>query len=123
MLLSPEARHILGFDYCLQQLKPTSPYGQALKTQVTPFAPGQEAELNKELDAVEGLLLLLADSTAEGHVLRIRHYLAQMPDWREPLNRVAAGGVLSDVELFGLKQNLLFLIAIKSSLQELRPNP
>ncbi|MDP3486897.1 MAG: hypothetical protein Q8S19_03055, partial [Bacillota bacterium] len=96
---------------------------QALKTQITPFTPGQEAELNKELDAVEGLLLLLADSTTEGHILKIRHYLAQMPDWREPLNRVAAGGVLSDIELFGLKQNLLFLIAIKSSLKEIKPNP
>ncbi|KAF0196293.1 MAG: DNA mismatch repair protein MutS domain-containing protein [Bacillota bacterium] len=123
MLLSPEARQILGFDYCLQQLKPLSPYGQALKTQVVPFAPGQEAELNQELDAVEGLLLLLADSTTEGHILKIRHYLAQMPDWREPLNRVAAGGILSDVELFSLKQNLLFIIAIKFSLKEIKSNP
>ena len=123
MLLSPEARQILGFDYCLQQLKPMSPYGQALKTQIAPFLPGQEAELNKELDTVEGLLRLLENQTSEGHVLKIRHYLAQMPDWREPLSRVAAGGVLSDVELFGLKQNLLFLIAIKSSLKELTSNP
>lgn len=123
MLLSREARHILGFDYCLQQLEPMSPYGQALKTQLTPFLPGQESELNKELDAVEGILLLLAHSTTEGHILKTRHHLAQMPDWREPLNRVAAGSVLSDVELFGLKQNLLFLMAIKSSLMELAPNP
>lgn len=118
MLLSTESRLILGVDYFLQQLKPASPYGQALKTQLIPFKRGQETELNVELNLLGKLLALLNDEATEGHLLKIRHYLAQIPDWREPLNRSAAGGVLSDVELFGLKQNLYFLAAIKTVLEQ-----
>jgi len=123
MLLSNEAKQLLGFDYCLHQLRPLSPYGQALKAQLSPYLPGQEEELNQELDAVDQLLSFLQNPAVEGHLLKTQHLLAQIPDWREPLNRVAAGGVLTDVELFGLKQNILFIRAIKAQLAEPKTHP
>lgn len=116
--MSAQTRRIIGFDYCLSQLRPASAYGQACKQALKPCLPGQEDALEKEFDSLENLLSLLRSSEGQGALDSIHHDLTQIPDWREPLGRVSAGGVLSDVELFGLKKTLYFLLSIA---KELRP--
>ena len=110
---------ILGLDYFLASLAPASPYGQALAKAMRPFKPGEEDDLREELASLEHAVSLLA--THPGELLKIRHHLAELPDWREPLHEVVAGGVLSDVELFSLKQNLYFFALIKAHLAALAP--
>jgi len=114
-----DSDRILGIDYFLACLAPVSPYGQAQKRALRPFKPGQEAALEAELCSLEQALSLLATHAAE--LTKIRHHLAQIPDWREPLNQAVAGGTLSDVELFSLKQNLYFFMSIKEILNTLTP--
>ena len=114
-----DASLILGIDYYLANLAPASPYGQAQARAMRPFRPGEEGELHRELASLEHALSLL--STHLGELTKARHYLAELPDWREPLHEVAAGGVLSDVELFSLKQNLYFFALIKEMLATLTP--
>jgi len=110
---------ILGLDYFFARLAPASPYGQALAKTLRPFRPGEEGDLRTELASLAHALALLATHAEE--IAKIRHYLAALPDWREPLHEVAAGGVLSDVELFSLKQNLYFFALIKLHLAALAP--
>lgn len=114
-----DASLILGLDYFLASLAPASPYGQALAKTLRPFRPGEEGDLRAELTSLEHALSVFATHADE--LTKIRHYLAELPDWREPLHEVAAGGVLTDVELFSLKQNLYFFALIKALLTELAP--
>ncbi|MBT9134337.1 MAG: Endonuclease MutS2 [Firmicutes bacterium] len=114
-----DASLMLGLDYFLASLAPASPYGQAQARTLRPFKPGQESALREELASLEHALSLL--STHPDELAKIRHYLAELPDWREPLHEVLAGGVLSDVELFSLKQNLYFFARIKEILTTLSP--
>jgi len=114
-----DAGLMLGIEYFLACLAPTSPYGQAQAKGLRPFKPGQEGDLKEELASLEQAISLLTTHLSE--IIKIRHYLAQLPDWREPLHEVTAGGVLSDVELFSLKQNLYFFARIKELQATLAP--
>ncbi|MDP3058353.1 MAG: hypothetical protein Q8N36_02725, partial [bacterium] len=122
-MISPPSRAVIGLDYVLSQLKPASPYGQALKSRTSPYKAEQEEKLKVELDLIEQVLALLSDDNYAKHLHKVSHYLGQLPDWHESLNRAVAGGVLSEVELFNLKQTLFYISAIQATLAAIDPNP
>ncbi len=113
-----EQSAVLGLSYFFTSLNPASPYGRAQLTRLVPYVPGEEALLEEELLAVGLFVTLLESSASDARLAKVRHHLAQIPDWREQFNRVAAGGTLSDAELFTLKQNLFFFADIKNLLAE-----
>jgi dsDNA-specific endonuclease/ATPase MutS2 len=121
--VSAQTSSILALDYCLAELRPASPYGQGLKQGLKPFLPGQEAELEREFDALEQMLAILNTPSGEAALDAIYHNLTQIPDWRESLDRAAAGGVLTEVELFGLKKNLYYIRSIAGAAQPLGNTP
>jgi len=116
--LLPESSDVLGVSYFFSSLKPASPYGRSLLGGLAPYAPGDEAQLTAELDLVGVFVSLLAVKESAARLAKVAHYLAEIPDWREQLGAVLAGGELSDAEFFTLKQNLYFLAAIRSILRE-----
>ena len=111
-----ESDVVLGLPYFFACLDPASPYGKSQAARLVPFQPGEEQALKEELASLGSLLALLNDPASEGRVLKMRHYLGQVPDWREQLRRVSAGGVLHDAEFFMLKQNIFFCAAIRTLL-------
>lgn len=111
-----ESCDVLGLPYFFACLAPASPYGKSQAARLVPFKPGEEQALEAELNALGLVLAQLAEPAGEGRLLKIRHYLGQLPDWREHLYRVAAGGVLLDAEFFMLKQSLFFFDAIRQLL-------
>jgi len=111
-----ESDIVLGLPYFFACLDPASPYGKSQAARLVPFRPGEEQALEEELASLGALLALLKDPASEGRLLKMRHYLGQMPDWREQLRHVSAGGALHDAEFFMLKQNLFFSAAIRKLL-------
>ena len=112
-IISAATARTIGLDHSLASLKPASPYGQSAKRSLRPFLPGQERELDREFDAVAGLLALLRNPESTHALQRIHHLLSQLPDWRESLHRAAAGSILTDPEFFALKQSVFFLRQIQ----------
>lgn len=107
---------VLGVPYFFACLDLASPYGKSQAARLVPFQPGEEQALEEELASLGALLALLNDPVSEGRLLKMRHYLGQVPDWREQLRRVSVGGVLHDAEFFMLKQNIFFCAAIRTLL-------
>ncbi len=115
--LDEDTLRLSGFQYVLGLLAPVSPYGLAAKRSMQPFTPGQEQALSKELNLLEDLLRLRRTQIKPFSVLE--HLLSQLTDWRDALRRMLAGAVLTDVELFQLKQLLYLYRSAQTVLQSL----
>lgn len=119
--MDEETLRLSGFQYVLGILSPVSPYGVAAKRNMQPFVPGQEAELTRELDLLWEMLGFRRAMAKPFAVLE--HLLSQLTDWRDALRRMAGGAVLTDVELFQLKQLLYFHRSISTALVSLPVKP
>lgn len=96
----------LEIQYILNKINTLTPYGKMYKEKTRPFLPGEEEKLREELDKIE----LYMEYAKEGQFTReINNIFYHIKDLRQSVKKAKARGILSEVELFELKQ-FLFLI-------------
>ena len=103
---SYQQKQSTGLQWVLDELHPVSAYGRERLRTLRPYAPGQRAELEEELDALESLLS--ADQAFGSVFSQLRHGLAQVKDLRRTFARCRAV-TLGEIELFEIKSFLLQL--------------
>ncbi|CCQ92733.1 MutS domain V protein [[Clostridium] ultunense Esp] len=96
----------LDFQYILNRINIKTPYGKIYKDRMRPFLIGEEEKLIEELEKIETYTNYAKDQNFMRELNNIFHGIK---DLRNSINRAREGGILSEVELFEIK-NFLFLI-------------
>lgn len=108
MKLTPQLKEACGYDWVMARLEPVSPFGRALARNPRWYGPGEEGDLDRELDRVAAALTLSPeqrDSTV--------HILSAFHDIRGCLSR-PDDSPMDEVELFEVKHFLLCLNRLAS---------
>ena len=113
MLMDDKTKEILDFERVLAELHPTTPYGQKLKNDIRAFGVNEKDQLLLELDRVEDILRLI--NLQRSVFVEIRTNMRQIKDIRKSVERCIAGGVLSVVEFFELKNFVYIVKSISES--------
>ena len=102
----------LDFQYILNKISTLTPYGMMYKGRLKAFESGRERELMEELDKIEAYL----PSVHNKEIRReFNNIFAHIKDLRTSTRRAMEGFILTEVELFEIK-NFLFLIRDLSEL-------
>lgn len=102
----------LDFQYILNKISTLTPYGMMYKGRLKAFELGRERELMEELDKIEAYL----PSVYNKEIRReFNNIFAHIKDLRTSTRRAMEGFILTEVELFEIK-NFLFLIRDLSEL-------
>ncbi|MCR5666889.1 MAG: DNA mismatch repair protein MutS [Eubacterium sp.] len=105
MNLSYEQKEQMGFQYIMDRLTPSSPYGQECLRHLVPYTKEQERQLKEDLDNIE--TLLAHEKKLRTQIGQLRRLFMQMKEIR-PAIKKGREICLSDVELFEIKNFLLY---------------
>lgn len=94
-----------GFQYILDRLNPSSPYGQEKVRKLVPYTSSQKEQLFLELDNLEKLIGKRQELQPD--LNQLRRIFMQMKDIRPTLKK-AREMCLNDIELFELKSFLIY---------------
>lgn len=114
--LSYEQRADIGFEYVRGLLTVFSPYGAKLVRHLRFFGADERGALERELDNVERVINTLDDFSEDYETLA--HLFSQLKDIRHSIRRCERG-VLSEVELFEIRQFLLQLSHIAPAFERI----
>ena len=103
-LANIKTRSETGLDYVMQNLDLNTPFGKKLLKEMKPFYPGQEEELRRELDKVEGMMSFVRSN--ERQVSSLQETFMMTKDLSYTIER-SHKNPLSVVELFEIKSLLL----------------
>ena len=103
-LANKKTRRETGLDFVVGKLNLQTPFGKGRVREQKPFLPGQEDELNRELDRVQIMMDLYRDH--ERDVTLLQEILMMVKDNSLTLER-SEKSILSVVEIFELKSLLL----------------
>ncbi len=106
VFMDNETKKSLDFQYILDSISPTTPIGRMYKGRLGAYLPGEEEELEEELNRIGGLLPLMKDREIRRNINNI---LSHVKDIRNSIRRARDGMILTEVELFEIKL-LLFVI-------------
>jgi dsDNA-specific endonuclease/ATPase MutS2 len=118
MLLDEKTKTILDFERVLAELHPVTPFGQKLKNNIRAFNACDKEQLLEELDRVDELKQLI--NTQRTVFVAIRTHMRLIKDIRKSVERCIAGGVLSVVEFFELKNFVYLAKSISESQKALQ---
>ncbi len=118
MLMDDRTKAILDFERVLAELHPMTPFGQKLKDNIKAFEADHKQQLLEELDRVDELKKLI--NVQRAVFVEIRTHMRLIKDIRKSVERCIAGGVLSVVELFELKNFIYLVKAISESQKALQ---
>ena len=99
-------KEALDVQYILNKIEILTPYGMMFKSRMKPYHIGQEKNLKFQLDLLEAYIYFVADNSIRREFNNI---LSHFKDLRNTMKRVMEGFILSEVELFEIK-NFLFLL-------------
>jgi len=120
MLMDEKTKTILEFERVLMELHPMTPFGQKLKSGIRAFEANEKEQLKEELDRVAEVLRLI--NTQRAVFVELRTNMRQAKDIRKSVERCCAGGVLSVVELFELKNFVHIVRALAESQKAIQWN-
>ncbi|WP_353095537.1 DNA mismatch repair protein MutS [Tissierella praeacuta] len=106
LFMDESTKESLDFQYILNKISTLTPYGMMYKGRMKAFELGEEEKLIKELDKIEAFL----PSVKNKEIRReFNNIFAHIKDLRTSVRRTMEGFILTEVELFEIK-NFLFLI-------------
>lgn len=106
VFMDKHTKESLDFQYVLNKISTLTPYGGMYKSRLKAFEIDKENELMEELDKIEKLLPLIENKSIRREFNNI---FAHIKDLRTSARRTMEGFILTEVELFEIK-NFLFLI-------------
>lgn len=116
MQITFEQKSEMGFQYILNRLTPSSPYGQEMLRQLEPYQREQRKQLDEDLDNIGKILKKEKEITQlTGEIQRL---FMRMKDIRPALKK-GKERCLSDIELFELKNFLLYSWKARQAAQQL----
>ncbi|QQY79912.1 MutS-like protein [Keratinibaculum paraultunense] len=104
--MDPSTEKALDFQYILNKINTKTPYGKIYKRNMRAFLPGEEEKLIEELNKVESYIPFVKDKQ---FMKQIDHIFGHIKDLRTSIRKANNGGILSEVELFEIK-NFLYLV-------------
>ncbi|MBR5537557.1 MAG: hypothetical protein IKU58_06615 [Clostridia bacterium] len=108
-------RENIGFQYVLDALKPCSPYGEELVRELKPFAPGQKAELQRQLQNIQRVLTVLeAEAIDSGKKPRREAPVCDLPEMQAEMDRLRAALEQSEGCQKALDKLLLVFMTVKN---------
>lgn len=106
LFMDESTKESLDFQYILNKISTFTPYGMMYKGRMKAFELGEEEKLMEELDKIEAFL----PSVKNKEIRReFNNIFAHIKDLRTSVRRTMEGFILTEVELFEIK-NFLFLI-------------
>lgn len=106
VFMDNETKESLDFNYVIDKISPVTPIGKMYKNRLSAYLPGDEEELDQELDRIGQLLPLMEQNDIRRN---FNNLLSHVKDIRNSIRRARDGMILSEVELFEIKM-LLFTI-------------
>jgi dsDNA-specific endonuclease/ATPase MutS2 len=106
VFMDKSTKESLDFQYILNNISPITPYGIMYKSRMDAFTLGKEKELKEELDKLESFLPHIENSEIRREFNNI---FAHIKDLRTSIKRTMDGFILTEVELFEIKNFLLLL--------------
>lgn len=110
-------RHDLGLEYVLDQVRTHTPYGKAVKRNLSFYGPEDKEALKKELELTHRVSLMIPRITPLHEELS-RAFM-RLRDIRSTVRRLDEGCTLTDLELFELKGFLFIMHEIAACLKKL----
>ncbi len=105
--INNRGKNNIDFDYILDRLNVYTPYGRKRKKKLKPFVLGEEKKLKKELSLVKEFIELMYN---ERYLfIKLRDIFVHIKDLENSIKRALDNNVLSEVELFEVK-NFIFLL-------------
>lgn len=117
MQLTYEQKTSTGFQYILDRLNPSSPYGEERIRKLTPYSREEKDLLFLELDNLEKLIDKRQEIQPD--LNHLRRIFMQMKDVRPSLKK-AREMCLNDIELFELKNFLIYSEQARSVVTRVR---
>lgn len=108
------AKECLDIGYILNKLDVNTPYGQTYKVKLKPYIRGQEEELKDELNRIEMFIELIENERSL--IINMRNIFAHMKDLRHSISRCVESYVLTEVEIFEIKNFIILIRELKEEL-------
>lgn len=113
--LDKESWQALEIQAILNEIDILSPYGRIYKDKMRPYLPGEEEALKEELNKVE---VYMAYARDRDFLRKIDSILGHLKDLRQSIRKAGKQGVLTEVELFEIKQFLIYIRQMNDLLEE-----
>ena len=115
MFMDQGTKNAVDFQYIMNQINVLTPYGTMFKGRMKPHKRGGERGLRNQLDMLESYIPYIKNNTIRREFNNI---LSHMKDLRQSTKRAMDGFILTDVELFEIKNFLYNLHHLKDLLDE-----
>lgn len=110
-------KHDLGLQYVLDQIRTQTPFGRAIKKDLSFYQPEEKEALRKELEQTDRMRKKLPEIPSL-HADLSRAFM-RVRDIRSTAQRLKEGAVLTDLEFFELKGFLILLHDIGDGIRKL----
>lgn len=118
--MNKAVKESIDIDYILNKIETKTPYGKLQKADLKPFTIGEEVQLREELDKVDKLITLI--NTQKQFFINLKNIFAHIKDLRQSVSRCIEGSVLSEVELFELKNFVILIRELKEEIDKISFN-
>src|SRR5690554_132927 len=115
MFMDQGTKNAVDFQYIMNQINVLTPYGTMFKGRMKPHKRGGERGLRNQLDMLESYIPYVKNNTIRREFNNI---LSHMKDLRQSTKRAMDGFILTDVELFEIKNFLYNLHHLKDLLDQ-----
>lgn len=110
----------LEIQYILNKIDILTPYGRIYKDKIKPYLPGMEKELEEELNKVETYMEYAKN---KDFIKEINSIFSHIKDLRQSIRKAKNKGILSQVELFEIKQFLILTNQLERLLKKHNIHP
>lgn len=112
--ITEENRKEIGLKYILQKLPTQTPYGKEVKENINPYLSDKIQDLRKTL---RDLGIFLQEIEKDYQLLRgLKNHLGEFKDIRGSFYRARSGELLSEVELFEAKKQMMAMEKLRKFL-------
>lgn len=104
--MNQSTKDALDVQYVLNKVEVLTPYGKMFKNRMKPFYKGQEKELKYQLELLQSFIPFVENNSIRRD---FNNFFSHVKDLRNTIKRATEDFILSEVELFEIK-NFLFLL-------------
>lgn len=115
--LDKSGERSIDLDYILEKIQVNTPYGKNYKEKLKPFIRGEEKQLEDELNKVEKFVALINEKRFS--FINLKNIFTHIKDLKQSMSRCIEGYVLTEVELFEVKNFVILLEEIKKEMDKI----